>query len=95
MKVSVDTIEITVDKCRIRFCRTYDERVCVMTGYETTERDERPNGAARSLAKEIATRHFGLLESIRIKHWLSKKKKRERAKEVLPLFANLKNAGKK
>jgi len=96
MRVSLASVEVDVDKCRMRFVRIKgDPRKFVYTGYSTTERDEEPDGAARSLAKEIAGRHFGLLEGIRIKHWLSKKKKRARATEELPLCPGLKNSRKR
>lgn len=96
MKVSLATVEVDVDKCRLKFVRLIgDPRKFVYVGYSTTERDEEPNGAGMSLAKEIAGRHFGLLEGIRIKNWLSKKKKRIKAHEKLPLFPNLKNGGRK
>lgn len=86
MKVSVDTIEITVDKCRLRFCRTYNKKVCAMTSYETTERDEEPSFKAKWLAEIIAKQHFTTLEKIRIKNWNSKKRKKERLNETGDLF---------
>lgn len=96
MRVSLASIEVEIDKCRLKFVRIKgDPRKFVYTGYSTTERDEEPDGAARSLAKEIADRHFGLLEGIRIKNWLSKRKKRIKAHEKLPLFPDLKNGGRK